>query len=189
MIPDLSKVRSPCGDVEPTPIIPAKYAFPVVVAPPEIVSPVVAVPPPIVEDENTPIPTVVDGESRDPLYDQFEAPPLPPPSTPSQRSELPVSWIQRAFALVFSPPPKRLIDVETARLVAVAYVKLEDAAVMLLSVYMSPATVRTRDGVEEPIPTLPSLKMVKSEDDALFTKLVRRVDAELSVPQTVSLFA
>ncbi len=83
----------------------------------------------------------------------------------------------------------RTVLPETVSAVEDAYPSVEDAAVMLLSVYMSPATVRTRDGVEEPIPTLPSLKMVKSEDDALFTKLVRRVDAELSVPQTVSLFA
>ncbi len=49
------------------------YAFPVVVAPPEMVSPPVAVPSPIVEEAKTPIPTVVDGARRDPLYDQFVA--------------------------------------------------------------------------------------------------------------------
>jgi hypothetical protein len=38
------------ADEVPTPIFPAKYAFPVVVAPPDIVSPVVCVPPPIVVD-------------------------------------------------------------------------------------------------------------------------------------------
>jgi hypothetical protein len=48
-------------------ILPPKYAFPVVVAPPFMVSPVAPVPPPIVDDAKIPIPTVVDGLSRDPL--------------------------------------------------------------------------------------------------------------------------
>jgi hypothetical protein len=59
--------------------------------------------------------------------------------------------------------------------------------VRLLRKYASPATVRVRDGVDEPIPILPSFMMVKSEVDAELRKLVRRVVDAVSPPQTVSL--
>ena len=75
---------------------------------------------------------------------------------------------------------------ERVRLVDDAYVMVEDAAVMLLRKYPSPATVRRRDGVEDEMPTLPSLKMVRSEVEALFTKFVRRVVEDVSPPQRVS---
>jgi hypothetical protein len=61
----------------------------------------------------------------------------------------------------------------------------EDAAVMLFVVYMSPCTVRRREGVEDPMPTLPPFMMVKSDEDALLRKFARRVDVAVSLPQTV----
>ena len=90
------------GVVVPIPSVPPKYAFPVVVAPPEMVSPVAPAPPPIVDDAKIPIPTVVLGERREPLYDQLLTPSPAPELSPSVEvathvAPLPFVWSTMPF--------------------------------------------------------------------------------------------
>lgn len=110
-----------------------------------------------------------------------------PPVVPKVRLVRYAFCAVRAVVEAFVEEANVVLRFVAVRPVVDAYAIVPDAAVMLFWKYPSPATVSMRDGVDEEMPTKPLLKMVKSDDDAEFTKFVRRVVDDESLPHTVSL--
>ncbi len=137
---------------------------------PEMVRPPFAVPSPMVDEALIRIPTVLVGVSAPFVSCQSESSPEPPQPLPVPvTTPLLFTWRHCVLPLI----PVIASDE------VVALVNVDDAAVTLPAKYPSPWTVRRRDGVVEPMPTLPLLLILKSERPVVLATRKRFALSEL----------